>query len=413
MRRTTRSTLAGSLTLLAALFGPRPAPAAAELVYGFDIEVTLSADRDLAEVELRVNQDAALLNEVRWRPGPARAFRGDGDVENQDDAVLWRVPADGGRLSYEVPIRHRRNSNGYDAWIGPRWAIFRGDDLVPSARTVTEIGARSRTRLRFELPEDWSSITAYPRTDDGWYRIDRPERRFDRPVGWMAVGRLGVRRATISGVEVAVAGPTGISLRRMDTLAFLNWNLPALTAVFEDFPGELLVLSAGEPMWRGGLSGPGSLFLHQDRPLISENGTSTLMHELLHLAQGYRADDDADWIVEGLAEFYSIEFMRRSGSLPPEQATRAFERQREWGRDVDSLRTNRSTGAVTARAATLFAQLDREVRRATAGEASLDDVARGLTAHGGPVDLATLRQVAEGVTGAPSSVLADDRVPGY
>ena len=413
MRRTTRSTLAGSLTLLAALFGPRPAPAAAELVYGFDIEVTLSADRDLAEVELRVNQDAALLNEVRWRPGPARAFRGDGDVENQDDAVLWRVPADGGRLSYEVPIRHRRNSNGYDAWIGPRWAIFRGDDLVPSARTVTEIGARSRTRLRFELPEDWSSITAYPRTDDGWDRIDRPERRFDRPVGWMAVGRLGVRRATISGVEVAVAGPTGISLRRMDTLAFLNWNLPALTAVFEDFPGELLVLSAGEPMWRGGLSGPGSLFLHQDRPLISENGTSTLMHELLHLAQGYRADDDADWIVEGLAEFYSIEFMRRSGSLPPEQATRAFERQREWGRDVDSLRTNRSTGAVTARAATLFAQLDREVRRATAGEASLDDVARGLTAHGGPVALATLRQVAEGVTGAPSSVVADDRVPGY
>ena len=44
---------------------------------------------------------------------------------------------------------------------------------------------------------------------------------------------------------------------------------------------------------------------------------------------------------------------------------------------------------------------------------SLDEVARGLTAHGGPVDLATLRQVAEGVTGAPSSVLADDRVPGY
>ena len=60
-----------------------------------------------------------------------------------------------------------------------------------------------------------------------------------------------------------------------------------------------------------------------------------------------------------------------------------------------------------------YAELDREVRRATADEASLDDVARGLTAHGGPVDLATLRQVTQKVTGAPSSVLADDRVPGY
>ena len=413
MRPATRSTPLGALTLLAALVGAHPVRAAPVLVYGFDVEVILSADRDLAEVELRVTQDPALLKEVRWRPGPAQAFRGDGDIERLDDAVLWRVPADGGRLRYEVPIRHRRNSKGHDAWIGPRWAIFRGDDLVPSARTLTETGARSRTRLRFELPDGWSSITAYPRTDDGWYRVDRPERRFDRPVGWMAVGRLGVRRATVSGVDVAVAGPTGIGLRRMDTLAFLNWNLPALTAVFEDFPGQLLVVSAGDPMWRGGLSGPGSLFLHQDRPLMSENGTSTLMHELLHLAQGYRADDDGDWIVEGLAEFYSIEFMRRSGTLPPEQASRAFERQREWGRDVDSLRTDRSTGAVTARAATLFAELDREVRRATAGEASLDDVARGLTAHGGPVGLATLQQVAEQITGAPSAVLANDRVPGY
>jgi hypothetical protein len=413
MRSVTHHTPAWAVALLVTLFGVQPVRAAPELVYGFDVEVTMEADRDLAEVELRVTQDQVLLKEVRWRPGPARAFRGDGDVETLEDAVLWRVPADGGRLRYEVPIRHRRSSKGYDAWIGPRWAIFRGDDLVPSARTLTETGARSRTRLRFALPDDWSSITAYPRTDDDWYRVDRPERRFDRPVGWMAVGRLGVRRATISGVDVAVAGPTGIGLRRMDTLAFLNWNLPAVAAVFEDFPQQLLVLSAGEPMWRGGLSGPASLFLHQDRPLISENGTSTLMHELLHLAQGYRADDDGDWIVEGLAEFYSIEFMRRSGTLPPEQAKRAFERQRDWGDNVESLRTNRSTGAVTARAATLFAELDREVRRATADEASLDNVARGLTAHGGPVDLATLRQVAEQVIGAPSAVLADDRVPGY
>ena len=46
--------------------------AAPELVYGFDVEVTMEADRDLAEVELRVTQDQVLLKEVRWRPGPAR-----------------------------------------------------------------------------------------------------------------------------------------------------------------------------------------------------------------------------------------------------------------------------------------------------------------------------------------------------
>ncbi len=398
------------LAMLLCVDAAYPDPA---LTYGLDVVVEIAADRDRARVELTVVQDLPLLMRVRWRPGRERDVEADGDLERLDDAIVWHVPADGGRLSYEMPIRHRRNSKGYDAWIGEDWAIFRGDDIVPTARTVAEAGAVSGTRLRFVLPDGWSSITAYPRIDDGWYRVDRPDRRFDRPVGWMATGRLGVRRAGIAGVNVAVAGPVDIGLRRMDTLAFLSWNLPALTQVFESFPSQLLVLSAGEPMWRGGLSGPSSLFLHQDRPLISENGTSTLMHELMHLAQGYRAAEGGDWIVEGLAEFYSIEFMRRSGTLPAEQARRAFDRQERWGRDVDSLRTDRSKGPVTARAATLFAALDREIRRETGGEASIDDIARGLTAHGGPVDLEVLRAVFESVVGAPSTVLADGAVPGY
>ena len=56
-------------------------------------------------------------------------------------------------------------------------------------------------------------------------------------------------------------------------LAFLRWNLPALVDIFPDFPERVLVVSAGDPMWRGGLSGPGSLYIHAERPLISGNGT--------------------------------------------------------------------------------------------------------------------------------------------
>ena len=407
--------LAALVAVSAAVLSGASPPALADGApsYGLDFTISLERDSDLARVEARVRQSRSYLKEVLWRRGTVEGIEGDGEIRDDDDVVRWLVPAEGGQIRFDVTIRHRRSDKGFDAWIGEDWAIFRGDDIVPSARTLTSGGATSRTRLKIVTPDGWSSITAYPKGDDGWYLVDRPERRFDRPVGWMAAGRLGVRRASIDGVEVAVAGPVGLGLRRMDTLAFLNWNLPALTSVFDGFPRHLLVLSAGEPMWRGGLSGPSSLFLHQARPLISENGTSTLMHELMHLAQGYRAADGADWIVEGLAEFYSVEFMRRSGTLPANQAERAFADQRDWGKDIDDLRTDRSTGAVTARAATLFAQLDAEVRRATAGEASLDDVARKLSAAGAPVDLEGLRAATESVTGAPSGVLADGKVPGY
>ena len=59
-------------------------------------------------------------------------------------------------------------------------------------------------------------------------------------------------------------------------------------------------------MWRGGLSAPQSLFVHSDRPLISENATSTLLHEVMHLALGIRAAEQFDWIVEGLASYFAL-----------------------------------------------------------------------------------------------------------
>src|SRR3546814_11955514 len=77
----------------------------------------------------------------------------------------------------------------------------------------------------------------------------------------------------------------------------------------------VVFVSAGDPMWHGGLSGPRSLFVHADRPLISENGSSTLMHEMVHVVTGLRAVSGDDWIVEGIAEYYSMVLLNRSGML--------------------------------------------------------------------------------------------------
>ncbi len=82
----------------------------------------------------------------------------------------------------------------------------------------------------------------------------------------MAAGELGVRWERIQGVSVFVAGPVDQGVRRMDILAFLNWNLPVLGEVLDDLPDRLVVVSARDRMWRGGLSGPRSLYLHADRP---------------------------------------------------------------------------------------------------------------------------------------------------
>jgi predicted metalloprotease with PDZ domain len=191
----------------------------------------------------------------------------------------------------------------------------------------------------------------------------------------------------------------------MDTLAFLNLLLPEYRKAFGELPPKLLVVIAGDPMWRGGLSGPRSLFLHAGRPLISENGTSTLAHEMTHVITRIRGAAGDDWFAEGLAEFYSIELSRRAGLLTDDRAETALAWARSHGRDVQTLTADRSSGDRTARAVQLLAELDHEIRTRTNDGKNLDDLVRVLM-RDPVVSRADLRAAVDDVTGAPSQVLA-------
>ncbi len=245
--------------------------------------------------------------------------------------------------------------------------------------------------MSLEGPPGWSFESRYGRVRETT-PVANPDRRFDRPTGWLAAGRLGVRREWIGERRVTVAGPVDQDLRRLDIIAFLRWTLPRLVRVFPDFPAYLLIVGARDGMWRGGLSGPDSLYMHSDRPLISENGTSTLLHELVHIATGAQRGRREDWIVEGLAEFYSLEILRRSDGLGDERYRQAFDRLEAWSKEDDGTLTSPSTGANTARATLFFRDLNDELKRREAG--GLDPVARRLLASQN-VDADRLRVLVE------------------
>ena len=153
-------------------------------------------------------------------------------------------------------------------------------------------------------------------------------------------------------------------------------------------------------MWRGGLSSPNSFYLHSSRPLISENYTSTLIHELVHVATRIRDADGADWITEGLAEFYAIELLRRAGGMTEDRYRKVREDLSNWGKDIDTLRAKHSSGARTARATIFFQDLDREIRARSDDALNLDDVTRKLM-HQRNVDRAQLKRIAEDLVGRP------------
>ncbi len=363
-------------------------------------------------VSLQLTQAHRLLREVAFQVDErVSGIHADGEVEIESDEVTWRPSDTGGALHWTVSIAHRRDGAGYDAWLGPDWGLFRAEDIIPRASSRTLKGAYSNTRVRFELPAGWTVVTPYFGNDDQ-FDVVRLDRRFDQPNGWIVMGNLGVRRETIAGVRVAVAGPIDNSIRRMDTLALLTWTLPDLVRLLPDLPTRLTVVSAGDPMWRGGLSAPQSLFIHAARPLISENATSTLLHEVMHTALGITAATKFDWIVEGLAEYYSLELLRRSGTISQARFETALRDQVEWSQSASRLCQVSSTGADTALAVTVMSAIDSEIRNETGGSRSLDDLLQLIRLRQQPLDLSGLAQSAEQLVGHKLDALDIKNLPG-
>jgi hypothetical protein len=385
-----------------------PAAAAARPHYDVDYQVEFLPREGVAAVTITLEPHSGRASRLRLRMAPKRyvGVSGDGRVARAGDLVTWEPPAAGGALRYRYKIDHQRRGGGFDARITADWVIVRGDDLVPPASVRATRGADSRARLRFVLPKGWHVNTPHtPTLDRSAFVVVDPRRRFDRPAGWIIAGAIGTRREWIGDTRLSVSGPASHDVRRNDIIAFANLALPQMKRAFGELPPKLLVVSAGDPMWRGGLSGPRSLFLHTGRPLISENGTSSLVHELTHVVTRIRGAPGDDWIAEGLAEYYAIELPRRAGLLTAIRRDQALDWMRRFGQGVERLRARRSSGRVTARAVTLLHDLDREIAARSDGEKNLDDVVRALI----PIRVVSrddLRRVAEQLLGAPSQVLA-------
>ena len=382
---------------------------AASKRFEVDYHVGFLPAEGLATVRIEVRPDSGRVVSLDLRMDAERYLdvQGDGEIVRAGERVAWTVPDDGGELRYRYRIDKRRRDGGFDARITPDWTLVRLDHLVPPLRARLTRDTDARARLFVDLPAGWSNVdTQYLRSRDGAsFVIVDPRQRFDRPTGWLIAGDVGTRREQIHGMEVSVGAPKGDPMRRNEYIAFINIVAPEMLAAFDSLPKKMLIVGAGDPMWRGGLSGPRSLYLHSERPILSENGTSTLIHELVHVVTRVRGEVGDDWIAEGLAEFYSIELMRRSGLLTEARADKAFDWMRNHGKAIKTLHAERSFGPRTARAVTLFRALDEEIRQHTHDAQSLDDVVRALMALKQRITTTDLRGSVQTLTGQPSEVL--------
>ena len=371
-----------------------------KLTYKADFTAHVLPSAQTIRASLTISQTKHHLRQLDFYM-PAAKFDNvvtNGIAQRDGDRLLVEVPTDGIEISWDV--RQLSGRSPPDAQMTDSWALFKLEDVFPAAKVRSIAGAVSQSTLTLTGPSEWHFETAYGPVKQAALPLSQ-ERNFNRPKGWLVAGELGIRRDLIVERRVAIAAPKGYAINRVELLSFLNWTLPAFVQVFPELPSRLLVVGAPAHLWRGGLSGYQSLYLHSERPLVSENATSPILHELAHVAGLHSATAEADWIVEGLAEYYSLEILHRSGGITTPRFEAAIDFQSAWATRENARLASPSSGANTAYAVVTFHKLAQELK---ASGASLDDVVQDLVASDA-ISQSTLTEVTNKHLGHASKVL--------
>jgi hypothetical protein len=378
------------------------APAA---TFSIDYIVTISAK---APAVAHVRWELAGIDEVkalrlRFPADRIKRVHGSGKFHPFDGGLLWEPGGPYAHLTYRVKINHVRGQHGrFDSYATRNWVLSRAHDLFPRINIRCYPGApraKSRARLIFRLPRGWHSAAALPAVGPDTYRLDEPGKILDRPRGWFALGKCMIDRQEIAEIMVQLARMPGSTVQPSDLFRFLTTTLPALKKLLLAGPETLLLVSAPDPMWHGGLSGDHSFYMHAGRPLRTPDKTSPWLHEMFHVLQPYKPAPDADWIEEGLAEFYSLELQRRAGLVDDAAYARAlgyFERFGLWNVDLTQQQDNAATNNS---APLVMYALDQRIQHATAGKRRLDDVVTQLAKEGGQVNTARFLSTVNLVSG--------------
>jgi hypothetical protein len=363
-----------------------------EITYG----ATLDPKTGLAHATLTLKQPRRLMRRIELvMPGNRyKNIQPASQIEVKGDTVTWRPLKEGGVLNYDFVIDHPRSNRMQDSRIEDKWALLKLDSLFPRATAHVVKGSTSQASLQLVAPRGWAIETPYGRAAGRVLAVNNPHRAFSRPLGWLLAGKLGVRRDNVGERIVSVASPLGTHPRANDMLTFVRWTMPDLLKIFPDFPQRLLIVNGADDMWRGGLSGVGSLYLHSSRPLVSGNRTSPLLHEMFHVASGLHGKGGSDWIVEGMAEYYSLELLKRAGGISERRYKESMDTLARWSADTQCKATDRSQGKQTAGAVLIMHNLDAEIRAASRDKASLDTLVQMLVRANRPVTNADFRAAA-------------------
>ena len=306
----------------------------------------------------------------------------DGFEHAGDDTYEWDETTASPSLSYGMPVNETTEGDGPLAGEGS---------------------------YRFVDAGDWALVRP-PRTDvtgsyvgPGQVRIEREHVVDGEGAASDAMAFLGpheVHEREVDGEQFRLIVPEAADLdptpdEIFDAFTHASEALPVGARNPETFA---VAAPTGEVGWaaRGIQTGGASLWVRDDEPVADADDVWT--HEYVHTRQGYRAEASARWFTEATATYYAALFALDRGDADYEEFERVLARG-ERDPDASTVLADPDTWgdapADYTKGALVAGEVDRQIRLATDGRASLTTVFRELNAAPDPITADTFLDAVE------------------
>ena len=330
------------------------------------------------------------------------------DIPPQFTALSLDLPAGARVVATSGFTRTADGSVEWDSNTNPATVTYRIDATVRSAADQPGAGGS----YRFADTANWS-LVQIPSVGDISGRVvgDNPgiarETEIDGPgVAGDQIAFLGPyeeQTRTAHGQTFTLVIPEAADLvaEPREIFASVAAASDRLRVGARDDRVVMIAAPTGEVKWavRGIQTGDSDFWVRADEPL--KTPANNWVHEYVHTRQEYTAATDARWLTEATATYYAalltleadrIEFDRfrrflAQGADAP-QASAVLTDPDSWENFA-----NYRKGALVA------GELDRRIRLATDGEASLDTVFRAINTHEGVLTARDVTAYIEGIAG--------------
>mgnify|MGYP005847792105 CR=1 FL=1 len=341
-----------------------------------------------AEIPDRVTELAITLHSATDATVDADGFEPAEDTDSDEEVWAWDGETESPSLTYVMDANDTVDGHGPIATGGTYRFVDAGDWALVQAPRLTA---------------SWSFTGQF----SGQVRTEREtvvdgEGAASRTMAFLGPSEAHVHDGVDGRYRLIVPEAAEMAESPGDVFAVFDDAATALRVGSTDDEVFAVAAPTGDVSWgvRGLQTGDADLWVRDEETLDTPDDVWT--HEYVHTRQSYRAEPSARWFTEATATYYAALFALERGDAD----FVAFERTLARGErdpDAPSVLAEPETWAANAdytKGSLVAGEIDRRIRLATDGGASLATVFRSLNDADGPI---TNKDILDGVEAAAAA----------